>query len=366
MVSATSTTSQDKFAFESLAQLLRYKNTESAETGFSATSEVWNQIVDLTETHRVLPLIHKTLENEKINVPPKIRNEIADKYKENTKLNFARSTQLIKLVQAIQEKGLAVAAYKGPALACSSYNDLSLRQFTDLDIIVRKEEFDDVESALISTGCVKAHEMSEKERRATLKHSYDIPYFFGDTNTLVEVHWSFIEHFFAFDYEDSGFWGRIETFDLLGKRMPTLAVEDSLIVVCAHGSKHFWKRLSWICDVGHIIENADINWVQFERLAHKSGSLRMVRLGVWLAVHLLGTKIPDGAEVLVADQKTFELGKMILNRLEKGLDQPSDWLEMAAAHVAMRERFVSKTSYCLRLLTTKMRDKLFLPMGRPT
>ena len=77
---------------------------------------------------------------------------------------------------------------------------------------------------------------------------------------MVEIHWAFMESFFGFDYEKEDVFGRSQVVSVHGKDVPTLSNEDLLIILCVHGSKHYWKRLSWIFDIAKLIEAQSIDW----------------------------------------------------------------------------------------------------------
>src|SRR5207244_11975507 len=38
-----------------------------------------------------------------------------------------------------------------------------------------------------------------------------------------------------------------------GTLVRTLSAEHLLLVLCAHGAKHCWERLGWICDVAELL-----------------------------------------------------------------------------------------------------------------
>jgi hypothetical protein len=40
-----------------------------------------------------------------------------------------------------------------------------------------------------------------------------------------------------------------------------LVGEDLLLILCAHGAKHLWMALGWICDVAELLRvHRDMNW----------------------------------------------------------------------------------------------------------
>jgi hypothetical protein len=208
--------------------------------------------------------------------------------------------------------------------------------------------------------------LTEKQEKAVLKYYYEYPYFFGENNTYVEVHWEFLESFFAFDLDINDVWNRSQKLTLYGKEIKTLSAEDYLVILSTHGSKHFWHRLSWICDIAKLIENTRIDWDLVHKIAVQTGSLRMIRLGLYLAEELLKTELPkEMSEQISSDSVAVYLGKKIKNFLLGIETEPSDWIEVARLHLKMREKTSTRIKFSRRLFTTKLIDKLFMPMGRP-
>jgi hypothetical protein len=350
-----------------ILQLLSFKFDSLPELASKKQSVDWEYIYRESISNRILPIIFKNIKSLKTDsVPDRIFDKFQSTYKEIAKFNFARSTQLIQLVNQIQKNNIPVIAYKGMALAKFAYGDTTLRQFGDIDLFIRKKDFAEVKDLLVGIGCVPAWELTKKQESAVLKNYYEFPFLFGETDTLIELHWAFVESFFYFDYEFDEIWNRTSKIKLYGTKITTLSPEDYMVVLCAHGCKHYWKRLSWICDVGNLIENKKLDWPTIISLASKYGSLRMVWIGVYLAVRIMDIKIPqDISELIRADSKVKLISEKFLNHIFTEEKEPSNWTEMARIHMSMRETKTVKLRYLSRLLTTKTVDSLFLPMGRP-
>jgi hypothetical protein len=327
----------------------------------------WNHILDKAEEHRVIPLIFQKLKtNFADKIPEYVFDEVQTRALKITRLNFGRAAQLIKLTESLQKHDIPVIAYKGIALAAAAYGDVGLRQFTDIDLLIRRNDFSHVKRVFSQVNCLPAWNLNEKQEKAVLKYYYEYPFFYGENKTLIEVHWRFTEPFFAFDFGVEKIFERVQTINIFGKSIPTLSVEDSLIILSAHGSKHFWKRLSWVCDIAKLVENTEIDWNLTVRRAKDAGSLRMLQLGLSLAKEILNTGLPEAINSqLSSDTRVLALAETIKNNLFARNDAFSKWTEMANLHLRMRERKRDKLKYSRRLLTTKLIDSLFLPMGRP-
>lgn len=327
----------------------------------------WDYVYRTSEEHSIIPILFKNLSALPSNsLPPGVLEKFQIRYKAIATYNFARSTQLIKLVEQLETNGVPVIAYKGMALAAYAYQDTTMRQFGDIDLFIRKADFARAKTLLGRIDCKPAWQLNERQEKGVLRYYYEYPFFYGENKTLVEVHWEWVESFFTFDFEFEGIWERTEKVDLYGKKITTLSAEDYLVVLCSHGSKHFWKRLSWICDVAKLIENKKIDWDTVIERSSKYGALRMVWIGVNLAREVCGTKLPAKiSQMIDADKNATAFTNRFLGNVFEDEREPSEWTEMARTHLGMREKISSKLKYSYRLLTTKAIDSLFLPMGRP-
>ena len=42
------------------------------------------------------------------------------------------------------------------------------------------------------------------------------------------------------------------TVEIGGQRLRTFSIEDTLVMLCVHGAKHFWERLGWVLDIAKL------------------------------------------------------------------------------------------------------------------
>ena len=68
----------------------------------------------------------------------------------------------------------------------------------------------------------------------------------------------------------------LESVSLTGKTVPNLPQRELLLILCAHGGKHYWKRLRWLCDVGEMLRTEqDLDW---QKLIVRAKGLRCRRI----------------------------------------------------------------------------------------
>jgi hypothetical protein len=89
-------------------------------------------------------------------------------------------------------------------------------------------------------------------------------------------------------------WGRCKHVTAEGTTIPSLAAEDLLLTLAVHGSKHMWRRLSWVVDVVALLHgNFDFDWQLTLRLAERWHCKRRLLCCAALADRLYGLPLPE-------------------------------------------------------------------------
>jgi hypothetical protein len=157
---------------------------------------------------------------------------------------------------------------------------------------------------------------------------------------LVELHWAVASSTFYFPLDPAALWEHLETVVLLNTPVRTLRREHLLLILCAHGAKHHWDRLAWVCDIAMLLHVcADINWQHLLEHADRSGSRRMLLLGIFLAHTLLGVSLPDNLQQpLRTDPAIPTLAAEVQARLFTKASQPLSAVDRPLFYLRLRDR----------------------------
>lgn len=101
-------------------------------------------------------------------------------------------------------------------------------------------------------------------------------------------------------------------------KFKTFNNENLLILLCIHGARHNWSRISWICDVSELIQHHKINWSEVTRNAGKLGVMRILLITLSLVHDLLGTPFPREIRDLFEDDSVRSINLQVRNRLFRG------------------------------------------------
>lgn len=324
----------------------------------------WEYLLRVADKHGVAPLLYWHLEAA---YPQAVPGEVLDLLREHSRANSLRNLfltgELLRVLKALEAYGISAVPYKGPALAASVYGNLALREFSDLDVLVRQHNVPKAKEALASIGYQARYQLTRSQEAAFLRSQYEHPFTRNDGKSIVELHWGVTEsHFFPLDAES--LWERLDQTALGGEDVPSFSPEDMLLILCVHGSRHAWERLKWICDVAELIRvRQDMRWERVVTQASALGGERMLLLGLLLASDLLGASLPEEVSRRVRSDPTVNA---LAEQTREQLFQETDHIaslegyEGAPAfhslHVKVRKGTWDKIRYCVRKVTTLSGD----------
>src|SRR5262249_27858949 len=113
----------------------------------------WQTLLQIAEHHCIRPMLLQTLKSVCWDaVPQKIQLELTLFSKANVQRNLRFTRELLQLVTLFQQNAIPIAAFKGPVLAHLVYGHISLREFSDLDVIVHQADLSKAEDILTARG----------------------------------------------------------------------------------------------------------------------------------------------------------------------------------------------------------------------
>jgi hypothetical protein len=300
-------------------------------------------------------------------IPESALDHLQGHFRANSLRNLSLTAELLRILRTLRAHGIDAVPYKGPTLAASAYGNLALREFIDLDIMIRRQDVKNAKELLASLGYRPQHQLTPAQEAALIESRCEYAFVSDEGKGTVELRWEIAEHF-SVGIAAEGLWSRLEQISLGGLNVPNLSPEDTLLILCAHGSKHLWERLAWVCDIAEQIRShQDMKWEQVMVRASAMGGERMMLLGLFLASYLLGASLPE--EVLrrvQADPAVEVLAEQVTEQLFGGVNGLAGLFGGAyfhPLHIKMNERLQDKIRYCVRAVTTQtVEDWELLPL----
>jgi len=194
------------------------------------------------------------------NVPRGVLERLSEFYRRNTQKNLRLTHDLIRVLECLESHGIAAIPYKGPVLAESLYQDVALRQFSDLDVFIDAADLVRARTAVRELGYSPVMALTRAQERTYLGSGYELAFDGPAGRNLLELKWRILPRFYAIDFQMDKLFERASSLELGGKKIRSLSSEDLLFVLCVHVAKHRWGRLSWLRDIAETIRTQAIDY----------------------------------------------------------------------------------------------------------
>jgi hypothetical protein len=311
----------------------------------------WDKMLRLAEYHRLVPQVYEKVYDQAA-VPSEFLESLRKCYQTNARQALWFTSEMIRVVRNFESLGIAVLPYKGPTLAASLYDDVTMRQFGDLDLLVKAIDVPKAKTALLDLGYENNLQFTDREERAYLASGYEYIFNSPHGRNLVELKWRILPRFYSVNFDVGAMFRRASTTNISGHSLRTLGAEDLLLVLCVHAAKHAWSQLSWFCDIAQLAKQP-LDWSAIEKQSKHLGIKRIVAINFILANKLLGSPLPEMAQKTVRNDPTIgilatEIMPIILGNTEFNTESIRYFRLMMKA----RERWQDRVRLLWRLAFT--------------
>jgi len=320
----------------------------------------WDALADAAEYHGLAPILHRTVDCVCPElIPEYVASRLRNCYRESAKRNVVLTASLLTLLDAFESEGIAVVPLKGPALAESLYPDPVLRPFSDLDILVRKQDVGAALRLLAREGSMLDAHLARLPLPTLLSLEFEV-LLHSERMPPVDLQWEIGLGDYPFCFDMEILWrSRCQT-RLAGRDVPNLSPETLMLFLCVHGAKHLWSRLQWLGDVARLARKQP-NWACIWELASVAGCARPVLLGLLLAHELLEAPVPEEILERVRQAQVLRrLGSQVALGLNRIPPAQPDGLEVTMFNARMAERTWTKVRHLAALLRAPTDEELRL------
>ncbi|AHG93063.1 hypothetical protein J421_5528 (plasmid) [Gemmatirosa kalamazoonensis] len=299
----------------------------------------WAALDALARRHKVTPLVCRSLRSVcRSCVPRDVLRSLAARTRAVARANETAAATLLEIAGALRADGIRMIAYKGPTLAAVAYGDVGVREFNDLDLLVREADYLAAKRALLALGF-------RSRLRLENEHSFVRP-----PGPGVDLHRRFTHESFRLPLDADELLPHVRPLAIADGRVDTLAPEQLLPIVCVHATAHCWSQLRWTCDVAELVGRESLAWDAMLRWAAALGASRIVHVGLRLAIELLDASVPASiASLIERDAAARRLAGDVRARLVADAAAP---VGAAARRILLdsRERIRDRAWYSLALV----------------
>jgi len=309
----------------------------------------WPNLLRRAEDHGVVPLVAERLANlDPALIPLEVRARFRESRRAYTACSLQMTAELFHVLERLAETGIETLATKGPVLSARCYGDPGMRQYSDLDLVIREKDIRRATQAMLDLTYEPRVSLSAIDaKKIPGEYAFRKP----GTHLLVEFHTERTFRYHPRPLQIEKLFERRAFVSIDGRDVPALSPEDELVLICVHGAKHFWERLMWIADVAALISaRQPPDWDRAMAAAREVGAERILRLGLRLASDVLGATLPVQVEANVrSDRAASKLAAQIESLLGSRDPCSIGILQRAAFRVRMRGSLLSGAAYLLRL-----------------
>ena len=331
---------------------------DDADGGLSASIQQilrhgvdWERLVPLAQHHGLVPLVFRRLSAEMDPSRSPGLEVLRQQDKANTHRALWLTRELLNLHRHLQTRGLEVLPYKGPVLAERLYGNVAMRQFSDLDLLIRSADLPAIKDGLAELGYEPGLRLEKAAERDYLKSGYEYTFDGARGRNLLELKWQILPRFYSIGFDVNQFFQRASVVTIEGERLRTLCDHDLMLVLCVHAAKHAWKQISWLCEIVQLARSHAIDWAALKVNAESLGITRIVTVAFLLAQKLLGAALP--AELgMERDEGAEGLTQRIVPLIVAEDEFDPESMAYFRLMVALRERRRDQFSFWWRLLST--------------
>ena len=329
----------------------------------------WDNLLAMAHQHAVIPLLYMGLRTAcPHDVPGPFMRHLRSLFHTNAQRNMSLAETLLEVLAQLEAQGIAAVPYKGPVLTASAYGDFALRQYCDLDILVRRQDAPKARDLLISRGWEPEHRRGPAQQAAHLRFQSHYLLRRGQPPSFLEIHWRIVPGFFWLPAGFQHVWEHLTPTSLEGREFLALSPEDAILVCCVHAAAHAWDRLQWICDVARLVRiRGGPDWDRLTATARELRLTRLLALGLVLAEDMLEARPPEDVSQWASRcPAVSSLARQVRDHLFAPPDRQLKGLARIAFFARTRDRVTDRARYLVhRAVTPSERDWKLLSLPPP-
>jgi hypothetical protein len=328
----------------------------------------WTSVVSQALDQGVTPALLAAFEIPAIQpvVPPEIQAALSE-YREMTRArNRELATEIVAILSALMDRGVVALPFKGPLLAMQLYGDVGQRAPGDLDFLVRQRDVTTACDVLTSRGFRDLAggntALTAVQHRLYQRYQCEYQFIRDRDGIVVEPHWAAAARTRGIDLDYEAQFARARSVPFHGASVLAHAPEDLLLILCVHGAKHRWEKLSWIRDVAALVARSQDIGLDVELAvdrAREAGHRRFLLLGLDVARQMLGVSLSPGLDAAIARDRPLA---GLVRSVAAGLFTPrrSDAHEFRIDPFTLRlhDRMANQCRHLARTLLAPRREHL--------
>lgn len=328
----------------------------------------WHLFFSLVSAHGLRPLVYKALRPLCWNLLP---SDIQSEWRTVCEFISGRALfatgELLRIAQAASAAQIPIAALKGLVFGQMLYGDVTLREFSDLDLLVHDADFFRAVELLERLGYDLFWNQGSRHVKQFQRYVGECKLRNRDLETEIDLHWRVATKATALAPALSDFPAGFQPVSIAGSTALSFAPGDLPLYLAAQGGWDQWCELRRICDLSEFLRRyPQLDWQPSLAAARRLGGLRSMLIGLVLASRLFDAPLPEPALPLiqrdpaVAGLADDAVLKLLLNH------NPSDAISRYRFQLKAKQGLAGKLSLLWSIFAERTaEDAAWLMLPRP-
>jgi hypothetical protein len=278
----------------------------------------WDYLIQKAAEHNVFLLFYQSLKQTHPElIPPSIAETLHIQAQTRLARNLFLTKELFQILDLFATHDIQAIPFKGLIWAALAYGNMGVREFCDLDILVRPADFPKAKNLLMQQGYHDKYLGAKEQEIAQVQMVRQ------DGKVNIDLHFGLIPEQFYRRLDTDSFFEELQTVSIAGKTVHTFSPKNSVALGYLHGMKDNWGVLKRLCDFAALIRKyPDVDWQDVMARCETTESDRNFLLAILITQTYLQIPVPE--PLLKQTQKFPELSeiaeehKQLFYRVELG------------------------------------------------
>ena len=252
----------------------------------------WPFLLEIVHNQKVVPLFLRNLETfAGEHIPEETAAALRASTEANTRTCLQRSSHLQLISRLFLEQAIDVRIFKGIPLSITAFQDATLRDLGDIDLLVAEKDIFHAADILRAQDYQRFEpraRLTPRRLRSYMAHQKDFSYEHPTAGVVIDLHWRLFRNRFLPANGGLAEVG-VDWLMLGSERIPTLPESGLLLYLCVHGALDGWLRLKWLADIGALLHSMTAEQLAATaETAAKQQALPELSAAIFLCQDLLG------------------------------------------------------------------------------
>ena len=277
------------------------------------SNKEWEGVAEDAAEQGVSGFLYKHVRDREteLRIQPEILGRLRKDYVSNQAVYLRYLHGALPIFKQLSQQGIPFFIYKGCSLIERYYRDPGLRPISDIDLVMKVKDISSASKIIEEHGFIKDH---------TFGHHFYCEDFCLDVHEDLFRLDRVPSRKFAIANDGAGLWDCLDTLNIQGCTVSTLAPYDEFTFLCWHAMKHSFSHLKWLVDLGMMYQILSRNSDFRKHLSCLSDD--SVRKSVWYVLRLLdewlGVPIDQELQKNVEPQKIGRIETYGFNLVRRG------------------------------------------------